>query len=116
MPIIVGEGYPTDNLDFSVPTILLKGELEVSVETDAAGVLTVCFSQLEEQAKTRSTDRVQAGQPFRHPVVEGQRYQVHAHLDFPGGHLESEPYEFTATVGTTFVTLRPDTPRDLHPR
>ena len=52
---------------------------------------------------------------YRRPVVDGQRYQVHAHLEFPGGHFESEPYVFTATTGTTIVTLRPDSPRTLHP-
>lgn len=38
-----------------------------------------------------------------------------AYLEFPGGHLESEPYVFTGTTGKTVVKLRPDAPRRLHP-
>jgi len=40
---------------------------------------------------------------------------IHAHLEFPGGHLESAPYVFNATAGKTVVTLHPDAPRNLRP-
>ena len=54
------------------------------------------------------------GITYRGVLVDGQRYEVHVHLKFHGGHLESEPFVFTATSGKTSVTLRPDAPRDLH--
>jgi hypothetical protein len=60
-----------------------------------------------------SSHGVEPGLKYRRNVVDGQRYQVHVHLEFPGGHLESEPFVFTRTTGKTTVTLRPDAPRDL---
>lgn len=51
---------------------------------------------------------------YKGTVVDGQRYQIHVHLEFPGGHLESEPFVFTATTGKKVLTLRPDAPRELH--
>jgi hypothetical protein len=115
VPIVVERGRVTDGLDFSVPMVLPKGELEVIVQSEYAGVLKICFVPLEDRFKRRTSETVQMGAPYRRPVVDGQRYQVHAHLEFPGGHFESEPYVFTATTGTTIVTLRPDSPRTLHP-
>ena len=58
--------------------------------------------------------RRETGVNYTLPVVDRQRYQVHVHLSFPGGHLESEPVVFTATTGETVVTLKPDAPRELH--
>ena len=115
VPIVVERGRDSDGLDFSIPVVLSKGELEVIVESEHAGVLKLCFVQLADQVKRWSSETVQMGVPNKRPVVDGQRYQVHAHLEFSGGHLESEPYVFTATTGTTVVTLRPDSPRTLHP-
>jgi hypothetical protein len=57
---------------------------------------------------------VERGVVYKGTVVDGQRYQIHVHLEFPGGHLESEPFVFTATTGKKVLTLRPDAPRELH--
>jgi hypothetical protein len=115
MPIIVEHGRANDGLDFSVPRILPKGELEVIVENDRPGPLTLCFVELEDLVRGHSSHTVRASVPQRMPVVDGQRYEVHVHLQLPGGHLESSPYIFTATTGKTVVRLQPEAPRTLHP-
>lgn len=114
VPVIIEQGRASQVFDFSVPTILAKGELAYVVETAYRGALKFCFVQLEDLFSRWSSYDVKPGVKYRLPVVDGQRYQVHAHLNFPGGHLESEPFVFTATTGETLVTLRPDAPRDLH--
>jgi hypothetical protein len=114
VPVVVGRGYVTDGYDFAVATVLAKGQLDVTVDTDQAGVRKVCIVPLDNQGSSWSTYAFEAGEHFRQEVTEGQRYQVHAHVERAGGHLESEPFEFTATTGTTEVTLRPDAPRGLH--
>jgi hypothetical protein len=113
VPILIGLGSAIEGHDFALATALSKGQLEVIVEGDA-GPVKVCVVPLENQVRSWSTYEVRAGETLREPVVEGQRYQVHAHLELADGHLESEPFEFTASAGTTWVTLRPDAPRDLH--
>lgn len=113
-PILVERGRPSDGFDFSIPTILGKGELEVTVESEYAGELKLCYVQLEDLVRRLSSYRPRRGVPMRLPVVDGQRYEVHVHLNYPGGHLESEPFVFTATTDRTIVRLRPDSPRDLH--
>jgi hypothetical protein len=114
IPVIVEQGRAGQTFDFSVPTILAKGELVYVVETGYSGTLKFCFVQLEDLFSRWSSYDVKPGMKYRLPVVDGQRYQVHVHLNFPGGHLESEPFVFTATTGETTITLRPDAPRELH--
>lgn len=114
VPIIVEQGRASELFDFSIPAVLPKGELEYVVETPHGGTLKFCFVQLEDLFSRWSSHDVKPGVTYRSAVVDGQRYQVHVHLEFPGGHLESEPFVFTATTGKTTVTLRPGAPRDLH--
>jgi hypothetical protein len=114
MPIVVERGRASEGFDFSMSMTLPKGELEVIVETGSAGELKLCFSPAEDLARSWFSIEAQRGIPHRFPVVEGERYQVHAHVEFPGGHLESAPFVFTATTAKTVVTLRPDAPRTLH--
>jgi hypothetical protein len=114
VPVVVGRGVASDGLDFSIPMILPKGDLEVIIETEYAGKLTLCYLQLDDLFARRSSHTPPIGVPHRLRVVDGQRYEVHVHLEFPGGHLESEPFVFTATTGRTVVKLRPDSPRTLH--
>lgn len=114
VPVVV-EGAANGNaFDFTLPEAFSKGELTVVVETSYQGKLTVCFVQLEDLFLSWSSEDVAAGVPITRPVVDGQRYQVHAHLEYPGGHLESEPVVFTATTQRTVVTLRPNAPRTFH--
>lgn len=114
IPIVVERGRSSDGFDFSMSMTLPKGELEVIVDSSYAGELKLCFSQAEDLARSWFSIEAQRGIPRRFPVVDGERYQVHAHLEFPGGHLESEPFVFAATAATTVVRLRPDAPRTLH--
>jgi hypothetical protein len=114
MPIVVERGRPSDGFDLSIPMILSKGQLEVIVDNEYAGELELCFVQLEDLFRRSSTYRPHPGRPLRLPVVDGQRYEVHVHLNYPGGHYESEPVVFTATTEQTQVRLRPDAPRQLH--
>jgi hypothetical protein len=114
IPVIVEPGRASQTFDFSVPAVLPKGELVYVVETGYSGTLKFCFVELEDLVRRWSSYDVKPGTRYRLPVVDGQRYQVHVHLNFPGGHLESEPFVFTATTGETTVTLKPDAPRDLH--
>lgn len=113
-PVVIERGQRIDGFDFSIPAILPKGELEVTVEAGRSGELRFCFVQLEDLFSKWTSSGVAANVVIKRPVVDGQRYQVHVHLEFPGGHLESEPFVFTATTGKTTVTLRPDQPRTLH--
>jgi hypothetical protein len=114
MPIVVERGRASEGFDFSMPVTLPKGELEVIVDGSDAGELKLCFSQAEDLVRSWSSIEAQRGIPQRCPVVDEERYQVHAHLEFRGGHLESEPLVFTATTAKTVVTLHPDAPRRLH--
>lgn len=114
IPIVVERGRPGDGFDFSIPAMLAKGELEAIVDSEYAGELELCYVQLEDLHRRRATYTPRRGVPLRFPVVDGQRYEVHAHLKYPGGHLESEPAVFTATTEKTTVRLRPDAPRELH--
>ena len=114
IPVIVEQGRAGETFDFSVPAVLPKGELVYVVETQYSGALKVCFVELENLFSRRTSYDVKPGVKYRLPVVDGQRYQVHVHLNFRGGHLESEPFVFTATTGEATVTLRPDAPRELH--
>lgn len=114
VPIVVEAGHAGGVFDFSIPTVFSKGELEVIVDSDYAGELKLCFVQLEDLFSRWSSYDARPGIPLRLPVVDGQRYEVHAHLTVRGGHLESEPFVFTATTGRTVVRLRPDAPRVLH--
>jgi hypothetical protein len=113
-PVIVEQGRASQVFDFSVTTILPKGQLAYVVEAANSGALKFCFVQLEDLFSRWSSYDVKPGVKYTLPVVDGQRYQVHVHLNFPGGHLESEPFVFTATMGETVVTLKPDAPRELH--
>jgi hypothetical protein len=112
-PVIVERGRVTDGHDFSIPMLLEKGEVEVVVESEQAGEMTTCYRQLAQRISW-SRYRMRAGVPVRMAVVDGQQYEVHAHLEFAGGHLESEPFIVTGTTGKTVVTLRPDASRNLH--
>lgn len=114
LPVIVQHGQPSEGFDFSISTTLAKGEFEYVVEADHSGELKFCFVQLEDLFSRWTSHTVVRGVVYKGAVVDGQRYQVHVHLEFPGGHLESEPFVFTATTGKTVVTLRPDAPRELH--
>ena len=114
IPVIVERGRAAEGHDFSIPMLLEKGELEVMVDSEYAGELTMCYRSLADQGIIWSRDPMRAGVPMRLSVVDGQQYEVHAHLEFSGGHLESEPFIFTATTGKTVVRLRPDAPRMLH--
>jgi hypothetical protein len=114
LPVIVRHGRSSDGFDFLLSPPLAKGELEYVVEADHAGELKFCFVQLEDLFSRWTSHGVVRGVVYKGAVVDGQRYQVHVHLEFPGGHLESEPFVFTATAGKTVVTLRPDAPRELH--
>jgi hypothetical protein len=114
VPVIVERGRASEAFDFSIPFVLPKGQLEYVVETERRGALKLCFIQLEDLFKRWSSHGVKPGVTYRSAVVDGQRYEVHVHLEFPGGHLESEPFVFTATSGKTSVRLQPDAPRDLH--
>lgn len=109
VPVIVDHGGTPASFDFSVPYILGKGEVAITVE--AAGVIgeaTVCFVELDDLVSRRRSFGVTPGVVMAMPVVDGSRYHVHAHSRNPGGHLESAAYEFTATTETHHVTLRPD--------
>lgn len=114
IPVVVEQGRTGEAYDFSIPFILQKGELEYVVDTQHAGALKFCFVQLEDLFSQWTSHAVKPGLTYRAAIVDGQRYEVHVHLEYPGGHLESEPFVFTATTGKLSVTLRPDAPRTLH--
>jgi hypothetical protein len=114
-PIVIESSTDSGLHDFSIPAILAKGELKIVVDGAPPGGADVCVLPLESLFKIRSSYRAHPGHALTVPVVDGQPYEVHVHLRYPGGHLESAPYVFTATSGTTWVRLRPDQPRTLHP-
>jgi hypothetical protein len=91
LPIAVGQAAIVEGLDFSVPSILGRGELELIVESVRPGNLEVRFTE-----------------------VDGQRYAVHAHLETPSGHLETEPLVIVGGLQRTVIRLHPDEPRTLH--
>lgn len=93
---------------------IAQGEIELYVASDVAGKMTVCLHALDG-VNGRATYEVRSGESVRRPVVDGQRYQVHAHVEYPGGHVESEPIVFKGARGRAVLTLRPDAPRNLHP-
>jgi hypothetical protein len=113
-PVVVEAGSSDKRHDFVVPYELHKGELEVTTEQSRPGRLKLCVVPLERAVRSWSSYDVQPDVPFRVPVVEGERYEVHAHLEYRGGHLESEHHELTATTGKTAVRLRPSVAQELH--
>lgn len=115
VPVIIGHGGAPALFNFSVPYILPKGEVAITVEAgDVIGETTVCFIELDDLVSRRRSFDIKRGVAVVMPVVDGSRYHIHAHLKHSGGHHESEPYEFTATTGRENVWLRPDVPRTLH--
>jgi hypothetical protein len=114
-PVVIEPGKDSGLHDFSIPAILPKGELKVVVDGAPPDGAELCVAPLENLFKIRSLYRAHPGTTVTLPVVAGQPYEVHAHARYPGGHLESAPYVFTATTGTTWVRLRLDEPRTLHP-
>ncbi len=114
VPVIIERGRASEFFDLSIGNVLRKGSLEFTIDAPQAGTLKVCYKQLGDAFTGRRTSHeVDRGTVYRRDVVEGERYEIHLHLEYPGGHLESEPFIFTATAGKTIVTLRPDRPRDL---
>jgi hypothetical protein len=115
MPVVVERGRASVGHDFAVGPALASGEVEVVVEGSHDGALTVCVVPLDSTPLIWSERAAIARVPMRVRVVEGQRYDVHAHVDKDrAGHLESEAVVFTATAGTMLVRLSPDAPRRLH--
>lgn len=112
--VVVERGVASEGFDFAVPPELPKGEVAVRVVASRPGALTYCFVELEDLVRRRITVPVEPGSPHRQPVVASLRYEIHAHLAYPGGHLESAPVVFTATTDRVTVTLTPDRPRSLH--
>jgi hypothetical protein len=116
VPVIIEHDGTPGSYDFSVPYILRKGEVSITVEAAGAiGAATVCFVELDDRVSRQRIFDVTAGVPIAMPVVDGARYHVHAHLKGSLRQLESEPYEFTATTDTHHVTLRPDRTTATHP-
>ena len=113
LPVVIQSGQVTAGLDFAVTTELRKGQLEVTTRASQAGELKVCLVPLDSRRRSWTRHDVTDGVPIRLPVVEGHRYEVHAHLSNGRSHLESEPLVFTATAALTAVALTPDAPRDL---
>jgi hypothetical protein len=113
LPVVIQAGQVSAGLEFAVTTELRKGELEVTVRASQAGELKVCLVPLDSRRRIWTRHDVSDGVPLRLPIVEGHRYDVHAHLSSGRDHLESEPVVFTATAGKTAVSLVPDAPRDL---
>jgi hypothetical protein len=111
----VERGAASEGFDFALPSELPKGSATITVAAPRRGRPTLCLVQLDDSARRRTMLDVRSGVPNRQPVVAGLRYSVHAHLYYPGGHLESAPVEFTASTGGASVTLAPDRPRALHP-
>ena len=111
---MVEKGRVSEGYDFTVPFVLRKGQVDVVVTGDRPGKLTFCFIPLGNLFKSWSTWPVRAGFTFHMPVVEGERYELHAHLEYAGGELDSERFVFTATARKIIVTLRPDAARGLH--
>jgi hypothetical protein len=114
--VIVERGRATDGYDFTVGPQLAKGEVEVRVRADNVGKLSFCIMPLDSMVKGWSTYEARPGVPQRLPVVDSLRYEVHAHLEAQGQHLESEPQVVVGNaVRSVVVELRPDAPRALHP-
>jgi len=63
----------------------------VIVESDRPGTLEVCMSEITDGPQTSSRRAARNGGPQIFPVMDGQRYSVHAHLETSTGHLETEP-------------------------
>lgn len=114
VPVVVEEGRISDGFDVLIPAVLQKGELEILVENGRPGRLRLCLIPLDSIVRVWSSWSAEPGVTYRRAVVDGHRYEVHAHLEWPEGHLESLPLVFTATTQKTVVRLRPDAPRDLH--
>lgn len=116
IPITVQRGGVVEGLDFSLGPKLREGSVSVSVDPQGhAGTLSMCFENLDDRIKGWTTHPVSAGQMIALPVLEGVHYEVHAHLEFPGGHLESAPVEFTGSADNPqSIRLIVDAPRTIH--
>jgi hypothetical protein len=78
--VVIEPGGSNSVYDFSMPFVLAKSELEAIVESEVPGRLTFCLAPLDSIVRRSSRYDVGAAVPLHVPVVDGQRYEVHAHL------------------------------------
>jgi hypothetical protein len=116
VPIVVERAGVVTGVDFSVGEALAAGSVQVTIDTRGhVGRLTFHFENLDNVARSWTGGPVERGQVMNLPVLEGVHYEVHAHLEFDGGHVESAPAEFVGTSGEQSIRLIIDRPRKIHP-
>jgi hypothetical protein len=116
--IVVGDATVHDGLDFSLPEPVQPGEIEVRVSgVSATDEVRLCVRGMTDTRETAGAGYTpfEFGAPMRVRVLEGRRYQLVAHVDRGGRHLESEPVDVTAMPGRQTLTLVPDRHGRTHP-
>jgi len=116
VPVIVGEGTVHGGIDITLPAPIRPVKLEVRIpELVGASSVVVCLQDITNPF-TGPGGTYSAAPPA--PVVidgfEGSRYRLMAHVERPGGHLESEVVEVTGAPGHPALTLSPTLRADAH--
>jgi hypothetical protein len=114
VPITVTAGAIQDGYDFSLNLRPPAGVVWVRVQAGSGGALTLCTRELDDAVAGRTTREVTTSHAYRLDVLEGSRYEIHAHRETPGGTLTSAPVVFTGATGQATIELQPDRPRHLH--
>ena len=115
VPVTVGRGTLQEGFDFSLNPRPPAGIVWVRVSAGGGGTVKVCVVHLDAAPTQWTTREVSSSTLIRVDVLEGVRYQIHAHRETPNGTLTSAPAIFTGATGQATIELQPDRPRHLHP-
>ena len=114
VPVIVGAGSVHDGVNLVLRDPLMKGQLEVWVQSDAvSGDASLCVSHISATA----TQWVRYSQPtpVTVEVIEGERFRLVGHVEGRDSHYESEVVEVIGMPGRRTLTLRANVPARTHP-
>ncbi|MEO5896890.1 MAG: hypothetical protein ABIS06_14430 [Vicinamibacterales bacterium] len=107
VPVVVGEGTVHGGIDITLPDPIRPVKLEVRIqEVVGASSSVVCLQDITTPLSApggtyTSTPRT----PVVVDALEGSRYRLMAHVEHPGGHLESDVVEVTVASGHPPLTL-----------
>jgi hypothetical protein len=118
VPIVVGEGANRNGIELTLHDPILNGQLQLVVLSDQGpGDVSVCMRDISTaMGKFGRTYTPSApGEPVTITVLEGEKYQVLAHVERSTSHSESEVVEVVGVTGPQTLTLRADAEALSHP-
>jgi hypothetical protein len=117
IPIGVGEGTVHEGVDLRLQDPILKGQLQIRVESDGGpGDVSVCLRNVSSAMENPGGSYTPSGpgEPVTITVLEGARYQLVAHVERRASHSESEVVEVTGDMGRQTLTLKANAQAPRH--